>query len=70
MKEIFFIIRQEEDGGFVARAIGQSIFTEADTMIELKSNIKEVLGCHFDNPLDMPQIAHLHFIKDEILDLV
>jgi predicted RNase H-like HicB family nuclease len=70
MKEIFFIVQEDPESGYTARAVGQSIFTEAETISELKINIKEVLECHFENIADMPKIAHLHFIKDEILTLV
>ena len=70
MKEIFFIIEENQDGGYTARAVGYSIFTEAETIQELKTNIKEVLECHFDNSADMPKIANLHFVKDEILALL
>ncbi len=67
MKEIFFIVQEDQENGYTARAVGQSIFTEAETIPELKINIKEVLACHFENTDNMPQIAHLHFVKDEIL---
>jgi len=29
--ELIFEVREAEEGGFVARALGQGIFTEADT---------------------------------------
>ena len=48
MKEIVFLINAAEEGGYTARALGESIFTEAEIMEELKSNIQEVLECHFD----------------------
>ena len=70
MKEIIFLINEAEEGGFTARALGESIFTDADTMDELKTNIQEAIECHFDNPTDKPKIAHLHFVKDEILEIV
>ena len=70
MKEIVFLINEAEGSGYTARALGISIFTEAETMEELKSNIQEVLECHFDNPADKPKIAHLHFVKDEVLAIV
>ncbi len=52
MKEIFFIVEEDQESGYTARAVGLSIFTEAETIQELKKNIKEVLECHFDNPDD------------------
>ena len=61
MKEIVFLINEAEEGGYTARALGESIFTEAETMEELKRNILEVLECHFDNPADKPKIAHRSF---------
>jgi predicted RNase H-like HicB family nuclease len=48
----------------------ESIFTDAETMDELKKNIQETIECHFDNPADKPKVAHLHFVKDEILAIV
>ena len=35
MKEIVFEVAQEADGGFVAEALGESIFTQGDTWDEL-----------------------------------
>jgi predicted RNase H-like HicB family nuclease len=67
MREICFIVKEAEEGGYVARAIGQSIFTEADSVEQLKLNIKDVLECHFENKHERPQIANLHFVKDEVL---
>ena len=70
MKEIVFLINEAEEGGHTARALGESIFTDAETMDELKKNIQEAIECHFDNPADKPKVAHLHFVKDEILAIV
>lgn len=66
MKEIFFLIEEAKEGGYIASAIGQSIITEADTLDELKANIREATVCHFEEG-QAPQIAHLHFVKDEVL---
>jgi len=41
MKEIFFIVEEDQESGFTAKALGFSIFTEAETMDQLKINIKE-----------------------------
>lgn len=47
MNEIIFLVEEALEGGFTAKAIGESIFTEADTMDEIKVNIKEAVECHF-----------------------
>lgn len=66
MNEIIFIVEESVDGGFEARALGQSIFSEAETIEELKKNIKETVSCHFEEG-QSPKIIRLHYIKEEIL---
>jgi predicted RNase H-like HicB family nuclease len=48
MNEIFFLVEEALEGGYTARAIGESIFTEGDTLDELKGNIREAVQCHFE----------------------
>ena len=48
MNEIIFLVEEALEGGITAKAIGESIFTEGDTMDEIKANIKEAVECHFD----------------------
>lgn len=69
MKETFFLIEEAEEGGYIASAIGQSIITEVNTLEVLKANIREATICHFEEG-QTTQIAHLHFVKDEVLSLV
>jgi predicted RNase H-like HicB family nuclease len=68
MSEIIFLAEEAEEGGYLARAIGADIFTEADTLEELRKMIKEAVKCHFE-PEDMPHLIRLHFVKDELLAL-
>ena len=64
--EIIFIIEESPEGGYEARALNYSIFTEADTIDELKIQVKDAVHCHFENE-DIPKIIRLHYIKEEIL---
>jgi hypothetical protein len=48
MTEIIFIVEESPEGGYEARALGHSIFTEGETVEELKENIKEAVHCHFE----------------------
>jgi len=66
MNEVFFLVEEALEGGYTARAIGESIFTEADTIDELKSNIREAVQCHFDEG-NTPKIIRLHLVKEEII---
>jgi predicted RNase H-like HicB family nuclease len=64
--EIIFIIEESLDGGYEAHALGNSIYTEADTLDELKKNIRESVACHFEEE-EMPKIIRLHYIKEEVI---
>jgi predicted RNase H-like HicB family nuclease len=48
MSEIIFIIENSDEGGYTAKALGYSIFTEGETLEELKGNIRDAVKCHFD----------------------
>jgi hypothetical protein len=50
MKELVFEVMQEADGGYTAEALGESIFTQADSWDELKANVREaVQAFYFDS---------------------
>ncbi len=66
MNEIFFLVEEAIEGGYNARAMGESIFTQADTLDELKVNIREAVQCHFDED-NIPKIIRLHLVKEEII---
>ena len=55
------------DGGFTAWALGHSIFTEAETLEELRKNVREAADCPFDEDAAAPRIIRLHFVRDEVL---
>jgi len=66
MKEIFFLIKESPEGGFEAEALGQAIFTEADTVDELRRQIKDAVSCHFDEA-ERPALIRLHFVREEVI---
>lgn len=66
MKELVFIIEDDLEGGFTAKAVGHSIFTDGNNRDELVANIKEAVGIHFDSG-EMPKIIRLHFQREEFL---
>ena len=49
-----------------ARALGESIFTEADTEEELRASIVDALRCHFEKESEIPRIIRLHFVREHI----
>ena len=50
----------------MARALGHSIFTEADTYDELRDRVRDAVLCHFGEH-DCPNVIRLHYVKDEVL---
>jgi hypothetical protein len=64
--EIIFSVQESPEGGYEARALGYSIFTQADTMDELRQNVREAVHCHFDEG-EAPSIIRLHLVKDEVI---
>ncbi len=67
MTEIIFQVEEDPiDGSWVARAIGASIVTQADSIEELKTMVRDALQCHYDNEEDIPPVIRLHFVRDEV----
>lgn len=65
---IFEVFEDETEGGFVARSLGQSIVTQAETWDELRTNVREAVLCHFDVG-QAPQVIRLHRVMDEVMAL-
>ena len=66
MNELVFTVTQEGDGGFVAEALGESIFTQADSWDELRRNVREAVAAfYFDRPA--PTRVRLRLVRDEVL---
>lgn len=66
MHEIIFQVEEASEGGYVARALGQAIFTEAESLEELRENVRDAVRCHFDEGAG-PRVIRLHFVRDEVL---
>lgn len=66
MSEVIFSVEDAPEGGYTARAIGISIFTEAETLAELRVAVREAVKCHFENA-EKPQTIRLHFVREEVL---
>ena len=66
MCEILFVVEEADDGGYCARAVGHSIFTEADSLEELRQAVREAVDCHFEDE-SRPTLIRLHIVRDEVL---
>ena len=66
MKELIFEVMQEEDGGFVAECLTETIVTQGDDWTSLRSAVDEaVRGYFFDAPTAAPSRIRLHLVRDE-----
>lgn len=64
MNEIIFLIEEAPEGGYTARALGESIFTEADNLAQMHERARDAVLCHFEAS-DIPMPIRLHFVKDD-----
>jgi hypothetical protein len=66
MSEIIFTVEEAPEGGFIARALGEAIFTEADSIEDLHTQVRDAVRCHFD-AASSPKMIRLHFVRDEVI---
>ena len=66
MEEIIFLIEDAPEGGYTARALGVSIFTEADDPNSLREMMRDAVRCHFDEG-QRPKVIRLHFVREEVI---
>ena len=66
MSELVFEVTQESDGGFVAEALGEGIFTEGGSWEELRANVREAVRAYFFDSA-APESIRLHLVRDEVI---
>lgn len=66
MNEIIFLVEDAIEGGYTARSLGESIFTEGDSLDDLRFNIRDAVDCHFDAGTK-PKMIRLHFVSEEVI---
>ena len=66
LSELIFLVEESPEGGFTARALGESIFTEADSVATLRDMVRAAVRCHFEEG-QLPSIIRLHFVREEVI---
>ncbi len=66
MDELIFVVEEAPEGGFTARALGASIFTEAEDLADLHEKVRDAVRCHFEEA-ERPKIIRLHFVREELI---
>ena len=64
--ELVVLVEEAPEGGYVARALGESLFTEADTLDDLREMVRDAVACHFDEG-ERPRVIRLHLVHHELL---
>jgi predicted RNase H-like HicB family nuclease len=59
-------VEESPEGGYDARALGHSIYTQAETIDELKAMLQDAVRCHFEEH-ERPRVIRLHLVKDEVI---
>ncbi len=67
MQEIIFIVKESEEGGYLASGVNDSIFTNGETLAELRENVKEAVRCHFDD--ESRKLIRLHMVREEVFSV-
>ncbi len=65
--EVVFVVEEDPEGGFVARALGEAIFTQADDMEALRKAVRDAVRCHFPKAKARPRVIRLHLVRDEVI---
>jgi dephospho-CoA kinase len=66
VSEIIFVIEEAPEGGYTAKAVGESIFTQAETRESLQERVRDAVRCHFEEGR-APKMIRLHFVRDEVI---
>ena len=67
MTKITFLVEEDPEGGYTARALGESIFTQADDMDALREMVRDAVRCHFPDESTRPKVIRLHLVRDEVI---
>jgi hypothetical protein len=68
VNEIIFSVTTAPEGGFIAQALGHSIFTQADDWASLRTAVRDAVLCHFDEG-QAPALIRLRRVEEEVLAL-
>ncbi len=65
-KIVFQVSEDELDGGYSASAFGFGIHTQADTLEELRRNVREAVDCYFNDGMERLRPIRLRYVRDEV----
>lgn len=67
MEEIIFIVKESEEGSYIASGLNDSIITDGESIEDLKANVKEAVRCHFEDITN--KLIRLHMVREEVFSI-
>jgi predicted RNase H-like HicB family nuclease len=68
IKEIVFEVREDDvDGGYSASALGAGIHAQGETLDDIRTNVRDAVGCYYDEGGEAPAVIRLRFVRDEVM---
>lgn len=64
---VFLVKEDDQGGGWVASCTRYGVFTQGDTLDDLRSNVQEAFAVRFEDEPEKPSSIRLHFVRDEVL---
>jgi hypothetical protein len=64
--EIVFQVRESPGGGYEARALDYSIFTQGDDRDDLIYMMRDAVLCHFEDG-EAPRAIRVHLVQREVI---
>jgi hypothetical protein len=65
MEEVIFMVEESLEGGYTAKGLGVSIYTQADNIPALKTAVIDAVHCHYDDT--KKRIIRLHIVREEVI---
>ncbi len=65
MEELIFMVEESPEGGYTARGVGVSIYTQGETLEALKAAVVDAVRCHYDD--EKRRIVRLHIVREEVI---
>lgn len=66
MTEMIFLVVEEPEGTWSARALDHPIFTEANDLASLRESVRDAVRCHFE-AASLPETVRLRFVREEVI---
>ena len=65
--EILFVVEEDPEGGYTAQAVGEDIFTQGESLDDIRGAVRDAVNCHFPDADTRPGSIRLHVVHDEVL---